>query len=401
MIIRPSEEFRLRARSLNRGLFNTTTLRRRRFDGFIASMQQSGSHWLKYMLGLTLAKIYDLPPPSHIQDDSIIGHTRSPPIYPGIPQIIHSHSIPHYFLRSRALVAILHFPRYVVLVRDIRDGLVAHYEKFNGEYNVDFSTFLHGGVRRKRNAASGRKYADDIWLRIRFLNGWGAVAERHPERVAVLRYEDLKADTRSELARVCNHLVSPQIIHSHSIPHYFLRSRALVAILHFPRYVVLVRDIRDGLVAHYEKFNGEYNVDFSTFLHGGVRRKRNAASGRKYADDIWVRLRFLNGWGAVIERQPEHAAVVTYEELLSDTPGQLARVCDYFNIEGVTPDLLDEVVALASKEEMAKLPNPKVNRIVVRTDPRPSNDWYSDADRSFVAEVCRRNLKYTFGYKYW
>jgi hypothetical protein len=34
-------------------------------------------------------------------------------------------------------------------------------------------------------------------------------------------------------------------------------------------------------------------------------------------------------------------------------------------------------------------------------DPRPADEWYSDADRLFVAEVLRRNLKYTFGYKYW
>ncbi len=44
---------------------------------------------------------------------------------------------------------------------------------------------------------------------------------------------------------------------------------------------------------------------------------------------------------------------------------------------------------------MAKL------KSVVRMDPRPSEEWYSDEDRRFVAELCRRNLKYTFGYQYW
>ncbi len=63
MLIPTSDELRLRARSLNRALFNPPTLRHRHFDGFIASMQHSGTHWLKYMLGLTLAKLYDLPPP--------------------------------------------------------------------------------------------------------------------------------------------------------------------------------------------------------------------------------------------------------------------------------------------------------------------------------------------------
>ncbi len=270
MIVRTSDELRFRARSLNRALFNPPTLRHRHFDGFIASMHQSGTHWFKYMLGLTLAKLYDLPPPTHIQDDSIVGHPKSPPLYPQIPQIVHSHSIPHYLLRSRTLIRLLYFPRHLILVRDIRDGLVAHYEKFKSVYNVDFSTYLRGDVR-------GRKYNDDIWLRIRFLNGWGPVAERHPERAAVLTYEDLKADTR----------------------------------------------------------------------------------------------------------------------------GQLARVCAYFDIKGVSPDLLDEVVASASKEEMAKRPNPNVILTVVRMDTRLAEEWYTEEDRRFVSELCRRNLKYTFGYQYW
>ncbi len=270
MRIRTSDELRFRARSLNRALLNPATLRHRRFDGFIASMQHSGTHWLKYMLGLTLAKLYDLPPPAYISDDSIVGHSKSPPLYTQIPQIVATHSIPHISLRSRTLFRILHFPRYLILVRDIRDGLVAHYEKHKGDFDVEFSTYLRGDVR-------GKKYRYDIWLRIRFLNGWGPVIERHPERTAVLKYEDLKADTR----------------------------------------------------------------------------------------------------------------------------GELARVCDYFNLKGVSPDLLDEVIATSSKEEMAKRPDPKVNFRMVRMDSRPSDEWYTEDDRRFVAELCRRNLKYTFGYQYW
>lgn len=273
MVIPTSDELRFRARSLNRGLFNPTTLRHRHCDGFIASMQHSGTHWVKYMLGLTLAKLYDLPPPAYISDDSIVGHSKSPPRYAQIPQIITTHSIPHISLRSRTLVRVLHFPKYLILVRDIRDALVAHYEKRKSKFNVDFSTYLRGDV-------SGRKYRYDIWLRIRFLNGWGPVVERHPERTAVLKYEELLADTR----------------------------------------------------------------------------------------------------------------------------GELARVCDYFHIKGVTPDLLDEVIAGASKEEMAKRPDPQWTGAlskVVRTDSRLSEEWYSDEDRRFAAELCRRNLKYTFGYQYW
>ena len=270
VIIRTSDELWLRTRSVNRGLFNFPTLRHRRFDAMVATMHQSGTHWLKYMLGLTLAKLYNVPPPASIKDNSIIGRNKAASDHPNYPRIGMTHSIPHYFLRSRVFVQALHFPRYLILARDIRDALVAHYEKRKTDYDVDFSTYLRGDVR-------GKKYRDDIWLRIRFMNGWGAVIERHPERAAVLTYEDLVADTR----------------------------------------------------------------------------------------------------------------------------GQLARVLDHFNIEGITPQLLDDVVAASSKAEMARLKTPNAKWVVVRMDTRPSTEWYSDEDRQFVAEVCRRNLKYSFGYQYW
>ena len=266
MMIPTSDEIRLKARTFHRGLFSAPTLRHRQFDGVLVTMHQSGTHWLKYMLSLILANHYNLQPLAHISDHSIIGT----PIYPQIPQIVFVHSIPHYLLRSHMLFKLLRLPKYLIQVRDIRDGLVAHYEKFTNKYKVDFSTYLRGDLR-------GKKYRDDIWLRIRFLNGWGPVVERNPEQVAVVKYEDLLADTR----------------------------------------------------------------------------------------------------------------------------GQLARVCDHFNITGVTPDLLDEVIAAASKAKMAKFQKPNAQGNLVRQDPRPSAEWYSEEDRRFFAELCRRNLKYTFGYQYW
>ena len=158
----------------------------------------------------------------------------------------------------------------------------------------------------------------------------------------------------------------------------------------------MVRDIRDALVSHYQKktCTSKYNVDFSTYLRGDPR-------GRKYRPNIWSRIRFLNGWGAVAERHPREFAVLKYEDLVADTRGEFARVCDHFNIEGVTPELVDTVVGAASKSKMRNLPNPKGKSIVIRIDSRPSDEWYSDADRRFLAEVCRRNLKHTFGYRYW
>lgn len=269
MEIRAADEWRFRARCLNRGLFNTATLRHRQFDGFIVSMNHAGTHWLKYMVGLVLADLHGVPAPAPFQDDTVVGHTKSPPIYPDIPQIVHAHSVTHFLLRSRTLMRLLHYPRYLIMVRDIRDLLVAHYEKWKDEYKVDFATYVRGDVR-------GKKYHSDIWGDIRFLNAWGPVAENHPDRAMVLKYEDLRADAR----------------------------------------------------------------------------------------------------------------------------GNLARVCDHFRLAGVTEELLDRVIRAASKDEMAKHPNPGEKLRVIRKDSRPSSEWYGDDDRRLVAELCRRHLKYPFGYDY-
>ena len=263
-------EWRFRARCVNRGLFTSATLRRRRdYDGFMASVKQSGTHWLKYMLGLTLARLHGLPEPAHIQDDSIVGHPKSPPRYTGIPRIVNSHSMPHYLQRSALANRALRMPPTLILVRDLRDALVAGYEKWKDAYRVDFSTYLRGDV-------SGKAYDNDIWEQLRFLNGWGAVAAGDPARTAILRYEDLRADT----------------------------------------------------------------------------------------------------------------------------PRELARVCDFFGIDGATPDLLAPVVADATKEKMAERPNPAIERPAVRFDNRPAAGWYGDADRRFVSGLCRRHLRYDFGYDY-
>ena len=265
MVIRSSDQLRHWARGLNHGLLKPQPLLlHRRFDGVLVSMPHSGWPWLRYMLGLILAKLYDLPPPSDIHDDKIIGNI----IYPQIPQVLCTHTIPHYFFRSRTLFRLFHFPRHLVVVRDLRDSLVFHYEKRNHVYNVDFSTYLRGDAR-------GKTYRNDIWTRIHFMNGWGTVVERHPEQAAALRYEDFLADPR----------------------------------------------------------------------------------------------------------------------------GRLAQICAHFNIEGVPPNVLDEVVAVSSKSEMAK--RTERRSLTLSIEPRPAEEWFSDEDRRFLAEVCRRHLKYTFGYQYW
>lgn len=184
--------------SFNRLWFNTTTLRRRNFDGQIVSTHQSGSHWLKYMLSHVLAMAFDLPPPEHIQDDKIIGHPKSPTRYKNVPCIVHSHSIPHGFLKNGIADKFLRFPRYLVLLRDPRRSLISHYERFKGDYgNVDFTTYLHGDPR-------GKKFYSDLWTRLCFMNAWGDILRSQPQRSLLLTYEGMEKDTEGNLRRTCS-----------------------------------------------------------------------------------------------------------------------------------------------------------------------------------------------------
>lgn len=198
--------YHISLRAFNRQMFNPTCLKNRHFDGHIATAKNCGTHWIKYMLSLAIAEKFGLPEPAHIRDDAIVGHTKAPPKYKNIPQIAVTHSHPHYLMRLR-LFTYLQLPRFVVLVRDMRAILVSIYEKSRGEHldkkmhlkDVDFQTYLRGDV-------TGNTRIEDIWGLILFFNAWGAVHKNNPERVLIVRYEDLAANTLSTLRAVRDHI---------------------------------------------------------------------------------------------------------------------------------------------------------------------------------------------------
>ena len=182
-----------------RGLGNFALLSQRHCVGQIASMHQSGTHWLKFMLANALSYQYGTPPPAYNHANDVVGGPRDPIIYAGLPRLVSSHSMPHSLLRFDWMQTQLRLPRYLVLVRDLRASLASNYVKWSQRYAVDFSTYLHGDV-------AGRRYNSDIWWTLRFMNAWGAAAARAPQRISVLRYEDLASNTLSELTRVAAHL---------------------------------------------------------------------------------------------------------------------------------------------------------------------------------------------------
>ena len=153
-----NQDLLFRFHSSRRDWFNFSLLEHRDFDGYMVSMHQSGTHWLKHMLSVVMSPEYGLPIPELLQDDSIIGHPKSPPKHTNAPRIVHSHTITAPVLAWPLVHELFGLPRYLILVRDPRAALVSHYEKWKDRYQVSFSEFLRGDPR-------GKRFRKDIWWR--------------------------------------------------------------------------------------------------------------------------------------------------------------------------------------------------------------------------------------------
>ena len=194
-------DFIFRVHSLNRHATNLSLLKYYDFQGFLITGQNSGTHWIKWMLSHALAHRYDVEPPRYFNNDSsndLIGHPKHERIHPHLPRIASSHSIPAYALDWSWLRAIRRPPPYAVVVRDVRDVLVSNYEKWRAEYGVPFSRYVAGDPR-------GDAYVCDVWWYVRFMNRWGEIARRHPAETLVLRYEDFRKDPLENLRRLARH----------------------------------------------------------------------------------------------------------------------------------------------------------------------------------------------------
>jgi hypothetical protein len=245
--------------------------RNRRYDGFMVTMRLSGTHWLKHLLATVLAEQYGLPAPEHVDDHRTIGIPADPPIHvQGVPRIVHSHALPSPLVHAPPVGNLLQFPRYILLIRDLRAAEVSHYEKYK---------------------------------------------DRFPAKC------------------------------------------------------------------------------FSEFL-------RSDAGCKKYGKGIWWKMRFLNAWNRVRRWQPDHVHVVHYELLRSDTHQQLRAICDYLGMTSISDDVLQRAIAASTKENMAQRENPDKPHKVVRQSRRDPVEWFSDDDRRFFNEVTSRYLHDPFGYDY-
>ena len=180
---------------LNRDLLKLSALRYRGFDGYIASMHQSGNHWIRYVLSTAIARHFGHSDPDHIGDKQYVSAVKTKFGNSSLPRVVVSHRIYSPLAFNAVTTRCLKFPPYVILVRDLSHMLVSNYERFKDRYGVPFSTYLRGDVW-------GRKYNCDIWDSIRFLNAWGDIRQALPGKTLIVRYEDMQKDVAHEARRI-------------------------------------------------------------------------------------------------------------------------------------------------------------------------------------------------------
>ena len=187
--------YKYKYHALHRDCFNLSLLAHHDFDTMLVTMHQSGTHWLKYMLTLALAEKLGVEKPEYIQSDIFFGNPTSYQCDYEIARIASAHSIPHALVGSKIFNKILRFPKYLVLVRDMRGSLVSNFEKWTDhpEY-TDFSTFLKGDKK-------GKRFNSDIWWCIHFYNAWGHVLENMPDSTMLVGYEDFIINTYDGLKK--------------------------------------------------------------------------------------------------------------------------------------------------------------------------------------------------------
>ncbi len=185
-----------RRKALERRMRGKEEFRRLRLaDCVIVSFGKSGRTWLRVLISRFYQLRYGLRPSLMIGFDNL--HRRNP----AIPRIFFTHD---NYLRDytghREDKRDFYDRRTVLLARDPRDVAVSQYfqwkfrmrpaKKTLNDYpteEVDIFTFVMSPAGLPRV--------------IDFLNGWAREIPRIPEFL-LLRYEDLKADTAGELARL-------------------------------------------------------------------------------------------------------------------------------------------------------------------------------------------------------
>lgn len=199
-MLRPMRDVKFQLHTWGKELSNLNWLKSRGFQGHLVTGKNSGTHWVKYMLCLALAEHFEVEPPEYFNAEAtnaFIGNPKNVKTLEGLPKLISSHSIPGVGY-GFGPVRPGRYPPAMVLVRDLRDVLISHYEKWKDTYELSWSEYL-------RTPWDQKGIRCDIWWYIRFLNRWGDCANRMPNEIASVRYEDLRKNSVANIESILRH----------------------------------------------------------------------------------------------------------------------------------------------------------------------------------------------------
>lgn len=180
---------------------NFSVLRHGAFDGFLVTSKNSGTHWTMYMFSVALAETYGVPRPAYFSENALrpyFGSPKDPQVFPQLPRLARSHSIPHQLADWSWARRAAQLPHYVLGVRHPMGILASHYAKWQYQIQVSWLDYLRGDP-------AGETFRCDLYWIARFWNRWGEIIAAYPKDVLTLHYEDMRADPRRALEAMAAH----------------------------------------------------------------------------------------------------------------------------------------------------------------------------------------------------
>lgn len=189
------------ARVWNDNWMNFSVLRHGAFDGFLVTSKNSGTHWMMYMFAVALANTYNVPRPKYFSENALRPYLGSPtdaPVYPQLPRLARSHTIPHKLADWGWARGLAGLPPYALCVRHPMSILASHHAKWEYDIQVDWLAYLNGDPE-------GKRYRCDLYWLARFWNRWGDIERAYPDSIIRVHYEATRADPRGTLDAIARH----------------------------------------------------------------------------------------------------------------------------------------------------------------------------------------------------
>jgi hypothetical protein len=269
----PKERLAFLARGAAVDLGNFHLLHYRHIDGFLVTAKNSGTHWLKYMLSNALAAELGLPPPQFASGraaNDFVGHPKWPHKYPEAPRIGSSHNLPSSILGWWPVFHSLRLPPIVVLVRDVEQAMLSHYVKWREETGLSLNDYVHA-------PPPGRRTVADVWWYVDFFNRWGRLAEKYPNNIIVVRYEDARRNPGHWLKVILDHY------------RISLHPRSIEAAVAASAREVMRKELDPNageliIPADSDRQSASFSSEERTHLHAKLARYLKFSFGYNYAD---------------------------------------------------------------------------------------------------------------------